>query len=129
MGGGLAGPAEPRAPRGRRAEDLRRSDVPRDRRGDRPSAGDGRHAIPVGPGETARPDGGGPGMIDDIERRLRRMAPRGAPTELRARVLATVADHLAPAVQSSPRRKRRPALAVAAGLLASLGLNIWVNDR
>jgi hypothetical protein len=68
-------------------------------------------------------------MNDDIERRLRRVTPRGAPPELRARVLAALAAELPSGDPAASRRTFRPALAVAAALLASLGLNFWVNDR
>jgi hypothetical protein len=68
-------------------------------------------------------------MIDDIEHRLRQVRTRGAPPELRPRVLAAVAEQLRPATPLPSRRPFRPALAVAAALLASLGLNFWVNDR
>jgi hypothetical protein len=68
-------------------------------------------------------------MSDDIERRLRRGASRGAPPELRARVLAAVAAELPTAAPASSRRPPRLALAVAAGVLAGLWLNVWVMDR
>ena len=65
-------------------------------------------------------------MNDDIERRLRQVTPRGAPPELRSRVLAAVAGELHAVTHS--RRTHRPGLAVAAALLAGLALNYWVND-
>jgi hypothetical protein len=70
-------------------------------------------------------------MNDDIERRLRRVTPRGAPPELRARVLDAVAAELRSAEPASSGRGRplRLAIAIAAGVLASLWLNVWVNDR
>jgi hypothetical protein len=67
-------------------------------------------------------------MNDDMERRLRQVTPRGAPPELRPRVLAAVAAQLRAGNPPSSRRPLRPALAVAACLLASLALNYWVND-
>jgi hypothetical protein len=70
-------------------------------------------------------------MSEDIERRLDHVIPRGAPPELRARVLAAVADELRarPAPPASLLRSLRPAIAVAASVLVGLGLNLWVNDR
>jgi len=65
-------------------------------------------------------------MNDDIERRLRQVTPRGAPPELRPRVLAAVAGELNAATYS--RGTHHLALAVAAAVLASLALNYWVND-
>jgi hypothetical protein len=68
-------------------------------------------------------------MNDDIERRLRQVTPRDASPELRPRVLAAVADQLQASTPLPSRRLRfRPAVAVAATLLASLALNYWVND-
>jgi hypothetical protein len=62
---------------------------------------------------------------EDLEGVLGRLTPRGAPPGLRPQVLAAVEDRLqAPAV--SPRT-RRWALAAAALLLVSVGLNVWVN--
>ncbi len=79
-------------------------------------------------------------MSDDIERRLRRVSPRGAPPALRSRVLAAVAAELPAAAgppAASPRHLTRrpgfprlhPMLATAAALLAAYMLNLWVNDR
>lgn len=68
-------------------------------------------------------------MNDDIERRLRQVTPRGAPAELRSRVLAAVAGKLQERAALPSRRSFRPALVVAASLFASLALNFWVNDR
>jgi hypothetical protein len=68
-------------------------------------------------------------MNDDIERQLRQVIPRGAPSELRPRVLAAVAEQLQPVAPLPSRRSISPALAVAAALLASLALNFWVSDR
>ena len=68
-------------------------------------------------------------MNDDIERRLDHVSPLGAPAELRPRVLAAVAEQLQSAAPLPSRRSFYPVLAVAAGLLASLALNVWVNDR
>ena len=48
-------------------------------------------------------------MNDDIERRLRQVTPRGAPPELRPRVLAAVADQLRLATPLPSRRPFRPA--------------------
>jgi hypothetical protein len=67
-------------------------------------------------------------MNDDIERRLRRVKHVGAPPELRARVLAAVADHLRPATAASWHRPLGLAIAVAASVLAGLALNYWVAD-
>jgi hypothetical protein len=68
-------------------------------------------------------------MNEDVERQLRQVTPRGAPPELRSRVLAAVADQLRLATPlPSRRRPFRPALAVAASLVVSLALNYWVND-
>jgi hypothetical protein len=70
-------------------------------------------------------------MSEDIERRLRQLTPIGAPPELRARVLVAVADELRtqPVPPAPLLRSLRPAFAIAAGVLAGLGLNLWVNDR
>jgi hypothetical protein len=68
-------------------------------------------------------------MNDDIEHRLRQVRTRGAAPELRTRVLAAVAEQLQPVAPLPSRRSFSPALAVAVALLASLGLNFWVNDR
>ncbi len=68
-------------------------------------------------------------MNDDIERRLRQVTPMGTPGELRSRVMAAVAESLQVRAPLPARRSFRPALAVAASLLASLALNFWVNDR
>jgi hypothetical protein len=68
-------------------------------------------------------------MNDDIERRLRRVTPLGAPAELRSRVLAAVAGPLQAPAPLPSRWSFRPALFVAASLLASLALNFWVSDR
>ena len=67
-------------------------------------------------------------MNDDIERRLRRVRPRGASPELRPRVLAAVAIQLGADAPQPSRLRRRPGLAVAAAVIASLALNYWVND-
>jgi len=63
-------------------------------------------------------------MNDDLEQRLERLQPRGAAAELREHVLDAVAEELA-----APTRRWRPRLgvAVAASLLMSLALNIWVS--
>jgi hypothetical protein len=68
-------------------------------------------------------------MNDEIERRLHQMTPRGAPAELRLRVLAAVDEPLRPVTPLPSRRSFRPALAVAIGVLASLALNFWVSDQ
>ena len=49
-------------------------------------------------------------MNDDIERRLRQVTTRGAPPELRPRVLAAVAEQLQPATPLPSRRSFRPHL-------------------
>jgi hypothetical protein len=69
-------------------------------------------------------------MSDDIEDRLRQVTPRGAPPELRPRVLAAVAGELSAAASRPSRRQLqpRPGLAAAAAVLAGLLLNAWVND-
>jgi hypothetical protein len=67
-------------------------------------------------------------MNDDIEGRLQQMTPRGAPPELRPRVLAAVADQLRTGPPLPSHGPLRPALAIAASLLAGLALNYWVND-
>ena len=64
-------------------------------------------------------------MSDEIEGRLRQVTPRGAPPELRPRVLAALADELGSV--APPRRSPRPGLAVAAALLFSLALNVLVT--
>jgi hypothetical protein len=63
-------------------------------------------------------------MNDDVERLLRQAAPRGAPPELRDRVLAAVADEL----DSAPRFGWLLPLAVAAAVLVSLAANVLVSD-
>ncbi|MFL5339747.1 MAG: hypothetical protein ACJ8F7_06225 [Gemmataceae bacterium] len=65
-------------------------------------------------------------MSDDPERLLDRLLPRGAPAELRARVLATVAAEL----RAKPKRRfRGRGWAVAAGVLLAVALNGWVSRR
>ncbi len=66
-------------------------------------------------------------MSDEIERLLRQVTPPRAPGELRARVLAAVADQLRSSAAPRSRPRFRPGLAVAAGLLASISLNFWVD--
>jgi hypothetical protein len=66
-------------------------------------------------------------MNDDIESRLRQATLRGAPPELRPRILAAVAGELRSATPRPSRRQFRPAIAVAASLLTALALNYWVN--
>jgi hypothetical protein len=68
-------------------------------------------------------------MDNDIERLLKDISPLGAPPELRPRVLAAVADELRCAPPLPSRRSYRPALLTAAALVASVALNLWVNDR
>ncbi len=67
-------------------------------------------------------------MNDDIERRLRQASPRGAPPELRPRVRAAVAEQLQRAVPLPSPWSFLPAIVVAAGLLAGIALNYWVNE-
>jgi hypothetical protein len=67
-------------------------------------------------------------MNDDIERMLRQVRPRAASPELRHRVLAAVAFELGADASLPSRLRRRPGLAVAAAVIASLALNYWVND-
>jgi len=62
-------------------------------------------------------------MSDDTERILERLCPRGAPPELRQRVLEAVGKGLAAGPTS--RWGRRWGLAVAAGLLLGVSLNVW----
>lgn len=65
-------------------------------------------------------------MSDELERLLSQITPRGAPPELRPRVLEAVAEEL----DSRRRRGNRPALAlagVAAALVLSLALNYQVS--
>ena len=68
-------------------------------------------------------------MNNDIERRLRRVSPLGAPAELRGRVLSAVADELRRGTPLPSRRSFRPALMTAAAVVASVAINLWVNDR
>ena len=68
-------------------------------------------------------------MNHDIERILVNLTPRGAPAELRGRVLRAVAAELVAAQRSPPLLARcdvRAALTVAASLLVAVILNIWV---
>ncbi|MDR3622481.1 MAG: hypothetical protein P4L85_24230 [Paludisphaera borealis] len=65
-------------------------------------------------------------MNDDVERLLRQATPRGAPPELRGRVLAAVADELDSVAR--PGRSLRLPLAVAAAVLVSLASNVLVSD-
>jgi hypothetical protein len=67
-------------------------------------------------------------MNDDIERMLRQVRPRAASPELRHRVLGAVAIELGADAPLPSRLRRRPGLAVAAAVIASLALNYWVND-
>ncbi len=57
---------------------------------------------------------------NNIERRLRQVTARGASPELRPRVLAAVADQLRTGRPLPSRGPLRPALAIAASLLAGL---------
>jgi hypothetical protein len=66
-------------------------------------------------------------MRDDLERRLAGLTPRGAPAELRARILLAVEAELAREVSSRPRRRFPFSLATAAALLLSVGLNYGAN--
>jgi hypothetical protein len=67
-------------------------------------------------------------MNEDIERRFRRVSPRGAPPELRPRVLAAIADELPPPISRPSRRAFYPGLAAAAGVLIGVASNFWVTD-
>ncbi|MDG3004141.1 hypothetical protein [Paludisphaera mucosa] len=67
-------------------------------------------------------------MNDDVERLLDQATPRPAPADLRDRVLRAVAEELAAAGPSRRPRRRFPVLAaVAAALIASVGLDEWTN--
>jgi hypothetical protein len=68
-------------------------------------------------------------MIDDVERILNELTPRGAPAELRGQVLQAVAAELAampPSKGLLARRDVRAALAVAAALFVGVILNVSV---
>jgi len=62
-------------------------------------------------------------MSTDPESMLGRLQPRGAPAELRERVLGAVARELAP--RAGAWREWRWAGAVAAGIFLGVALNIW----
>jgi hypothetical protein len=66
-------------------------------------------------------------MNDKIERVLKGLAPRGAPADLRDRVLGSVLESLAgePAVTRRVRWDLRVAAAVAASLILGATLNLW----
>jgi hypothetical protein len=64
-------------------------------------------------------------MNDEIERLLSQATPKGAPPELRARVLAAVADELNSA---RPRWRIPPFLAAAAAVLIALISNYLVSE-
>jgi len=64
-------------------------------------------------------------MSDEIERLLRQPTPRDAPPELRARVLAAVANELHPA---RPRWRPSPSLAAASAVLVALATNYLVSE-
>jgi hypothetical protein len=64
-------------------------------------------------------------MSNEIERLLRRPTPRGAPPELRARVLAALTDELN---SNRPRWRTSPSLAAAAAVLAALASNHLVSE-
>jgi len=64
--------------------------------------------------------------MNDVERLLQSATPRGAPPELRDRVLAAVADELDSSAR--PGRSLHPALAVAAAVVVSLASNVLVSD-
>ena len=70
-------------------------------------------------------------MNDDIERRLCAVTPRGAPLELRARVLAAVGAQVRRADANRSRWPRRLAIGglLALGLFGGVVANIWVNDE
>lgn len=68
-------------------------------------------------------------MNDDVERILSNLTPRGAPPDLRGRVLRAVAAELAVNRRAPPLLTRldvRAALAVAAALFLGVLLNIWI---
>jgi hypothetical protein len=65
-------------------------------------------------------------MNDDVEHLLRQVTPRGAPPELRGRVLAAVAEELDSTARSGWRL--RPSMAVAAAVMVSLAANVLVSD-
>jgi hypothetical protein len=64
-------------------------------------------------------------MNDDLEQLLGKLTPRGVRTELRPHVLSAMAGELQ--ADSGSPWLRRCALAVAASLLAGIGMNIWAN--
>ncbi|WP_165064552.1 hypothetical protein [Paludisphaera rhizosphaerae] len=72
-------------------------------------------------------------MSDEVENTLANLTPRGAPPELRARILAAVGDELA-ATEEPPKSYRRfpIGLATAAALLLSVTadrLATWVDEE
>src|SRR5689334_2983699 len=95
MGDRHACEAEPRTSGNRRAQGLRGSDLSRDQHSHGSASGHGRYSLPFSPGALAWANGEGSGMNDEIEDRLARLTPRGAPPELRHHVLAAVAGELA----------------------------------
>jgi hypothetical protein len=66
-------------------------------------------------------------MNDDMEQVLGQLTPRGVRPELRSQILAAVEAQL----QTEPASPwlRRCALAVAASLLAGIGMNIWASKE
>jgi hypothetical protein len=70
-------------------------------------------------------------MRDDIERRLSALPPRGAPPELRSRVLAAVEAQLRQPDAARSRWLSRLAIAgcLALGLVGGVLTNRWVNDE
>ena len=145
------GPAGSGTSRVGRAESVRRPDDPRNRASDRTAARHGRHALSPGPGNDA-PHGQGAGMNDEVEHVLGRLTARGAPPELRGRVLDAVWAELRVAADAPvavgarspagdgpedagrraaaarpPRYGRHMLLVVAASLVAAVGLNLLVH--
>jgi hypothetical protein len=66
-------------------------------------------------------------MSDEVEGLLRQVTVRGAPPELRARILGKVEEQLHRTAGRRSRGRMRPALAAAASLLGAIALNYWVN--
>jgi len=66
-------------------------------------------------------------MSDDVERLLSEITPRGAPPELRPRILEAVAEDLNAARRPRASRSVLALAAVAAALVLSLALNYQVS--
>ncbi|HTU25205.1 MAG TPA: hypothetical protein VMF30_07400 [Pirellulales bacterium] len=62
-------------------------------------------------------------MSDELPEAFEQYAPRGAPAEFRARVLAAVDAELA---RRAPRWSRMLEWSAAASFLVGLGLNVWL---